>query len=132
MAWKNFITFHHTCHFAREVSIITDHKPTGGNFQERCGNIITKTTVNTPQNTPIVKIIHEPGPDLLISDWLSRQNNKADKDEVIAGMQVNVNTVETATNIPECMMIHELQHETALDSHLQQLKECIINKDKKI
>ena len=37
-------------------------------------------------------------------------------------MQVNIKTVETATNIPECMMIHELQHETALDNHLQQLE----------
>ena len=26
---------------------------TGGNIQERCDNIITKTTTNTPQNTPI-------------------------------------------------------------------------------
>ena len=49
-----------------------------------------------------------PGPDLFIADWLSRQNHKEDKDQEIAGMQVNVNTVETATNIPECMMMHEL------------------------
>ena len=32
-----------------------NHRPqaTGGNIQERCGNIITKTTMNPPQNTPI-------------------------------------------------------------------------------
>ena len=46
--------------------------------------------------------------------------------EEIAGMQVNVNIVETTTNIPEFMTILELQHETALDNHLQQLKEGII------
>ena len=40
-------------------------------------------------------------------------------------MQVNMNTVEAATKIPECMTICELQHETALDNHLLQLKECI-------
>ena len=40
-------------------------------------------------------------------------------------MQVNADTTGTATNIPECMRIHELQHKTALDYHLQQLKECI-------
>ena len=57
----------------------------------------------------IVKIICKPCPDLFIVDWLSRQNHEEDKDEEIAGMQVNVNTVETAINIPECMMIHELQ-----------------------
>ena len=38
-------------------------------------------------------------------------------------MQVNIDTVETATNIPE---IHELQHETAPDNHLKQLKEHVI------
>ena len=41
-------------------------------------------------------------------------------------MQVDINTLETAMNTPECMMICELQHQTALDNHLQQLKECII------
>ena len=34
-------------------------------------------------------------------------------------MQVNADTVETATNTPECMMIHELQHKKAKDNHLQ-------------
>ena len=67
-----------------------------------------------------------------IQTWsrLSRQSNKEermkkDKNEEIAGTQVNVNTVETATNILECLMICKLQHKTALDNHLQQLKECI-------
>ena len=65
-----------------------------------------------------VKIIYKPGPDLFTTTLLSRQNDKEDKDEEIASMQVKVNTVETATNIPECMMIYELQHETPLDNHL--------------
>ena len=71
------------------------------------------------------KIIYKPGPDLFISNWLSRQNNKEDQDEEIVGMQVNVNSVETTTNIP-CLTIHELHHKMALDNTLQQLKECII------
>ena len=25
----------------------------GGNIPEKCGNVIAKTTVNTPQNTPL-------------------------------------------------------------------------------
>ena len=73
-----------------------------------------------------VKIIYKPGPDLFIADWLCRQNHKENKDEEIAGIQVNIDTVETAINIPECMMIHELQHKTAIDIHLQKLKEYII------
>ena len=46
-----------------------------------------------------------------------------DKNEDIEGMQVNVNNIETSTNISECIMIHELQHETDQENHLQQLKE---------
>ena len=60
-----------------------------------------------------------------MSEWLSRQNHKEDKDKEIAGMQVNINNIVTSTNIPECMMIWELQHEIDQDNHLQQLKECI-------
>ena len=70
--------------------------------------------------------MYKPGQDLFNSKWPSRQNHKDDKDEEIAGMQVNINTVETATNIPKCMRICELQHKTALDNHLQQMKEYII------
>ena len=59
-------------------------------------------------------------------EWLSKQNHKEDKDEDIAGMQVNINNIETSTDIPECIIIHDLQHETDQDNHFQQLKECII------
>ena len=41
-------------------------------------------------------------------------------------MQVNINTIQTTTNIPECRMIHELQQATLQDNHLKQLKEHII------
>ena len=63
--------------------------------------------------TNIVKIIYKPVPDLFIAEWLSRQKHKEDKDEEIAGMKVNTISVETVTNIQECMMIHEIQHEMA-------------------
>ena len=48
-----------------------------------------------------VKIVFKASPDFFIADWLSRQNHKDDKDKEIAGMQMNVNSVETPTNIPE-------------------------------
>ena len=71
-----------------------------------------------------VKIIYKPGTDLFMADWLSGQNHEEDKNEEIAGMQVNINNIVASTNIPECMM-WELQHDTDQDNHLQQLK-CII------
>ena len=44
--------FHHYCFCKRDEY---NYRPqvTGGNIQERHGNIIAKTTVNTPKNTPI-------------------------------------------------------------------------------
>ena len=47
-------------------------------------------------------------------------------DEEIEGIKVNRNGREIIMNIPESMMICELQHETDQDIYLQQLKECII------
>ena len=49
-----------------------------------------------------MKIIYKPGPDLFIADWLSTQKNIENKDAEIPGMQLNINTIQTATNIPEC------------------------------
>ena len=73
-------------------------------------------------------MIYKPGADLFIAAWLSRQNHKKDKDEEIAGIQVKTNNEETAANTPEHMTICELQHKTALDNYLQQLKESIIKR----
>ena len=41
-------------------------------------------------------------------------------------MQININTIQTTTNIPECMTIHELQHATSQKEHLQHLKDYVI------
>ena len=38
-------------------------------------------------------------------------------------MQVNIDAIQTTTNIPDCMTKHKLQKETSQDEHLQQLKE---------
>ena len=45
--------FCHYC-FAREVSIITDHKPLVAIFKKRCGNTVAKNTMHSPQDTPIM------------------------------------------------------------------------------
>ena len=102
----------------RGVSIITDHKLLVAIFKKDMG---------TPQNTPIWSQNDiQAWPRSLYGILVIQINHKLDKDEEIEGMQVNVNNTETSTNIPECMMIHELQHETDQDNHLQQLKECMI------
>ena len=61
-------------------------------------------------------IIYKAGPDLFIVDWLFRQNHSKHKDAEILGMQLNINAILTTTNIPECMMMHELQQMTSQDN----------------
>ena len=56
---------------------------------------------------------------MFITDWLSRQNYKENKDAEIPSIQ-------TTTNISDCMIIHELQQAMLQDEHLQCLKEHII------
>ena len=100
--------FHHYC-FMREVSMNTDHKPLEAIFKQDMATLFQRQQqilIRIYQYR--VKIIYKPGPDLFIADCLSRQNQKEDKDEEIAGMQVSIDAVETVTNIPECMMICEL------------------------
>ena len=50
---NGFERFHHYC-FGREVSIITDHKPLVAIFKNRCGNPVTKNTMQSFQDTPIL------------------------------------------------------------------------------
>ena len=37
-------------------------------------------------------------------------------------MQLNINAIQTTTNVPDCMTIQELQKATSQDEHLQHLK----------
>ena len=73
-----------------------------------------------------MRIIYKSGPDLFIADWLSRQNHSKDKDAEMSGMQLVFNAIQTITNIPECMIIHELQQVTCQDQHMKSFKEYII------
>ena len=73
-----------------------------------------------------VRTIYKPGLDLFIADWLSRHNHKENKDAEIPGMQLNIDAIETMTDIPDCMTMQQLQQATSKDDHLQQLKDYII------
>ena len=96
----------HCYYFTRDVSIITGHKPLVAIFNNIAATLSQRLQwilFRIHQNR--VRIICKADPDLMIADWLSRQNHKENKNEEITGMQVNINTVETTTNIPECMII---------------------------
>ena len=98
----------------REVSIITDHKQLVSISKKDVATLLQRLQLILLRIHQYgINIIYKPGLDLFMADLLSRQNHKEDKDEEIEGIQVNVNNIETSTNIPECMMICELQHETS-------------------
>ena len=109
------------------MSIITDYKPLAAIFKKvvaTLSQMLQRIHLRIPQCR--VRIIYKPGPNLFIGNRLSRQNHNEHKDEEITGMQVNINTIQTTTTIPEYMMICELQQQTSQDSYSQQLKEQVI------
>ena len=75
--------FHHYC-FAREVHIITNHKPLvailkkdGTTLSQCMQHILLKT------HQYRVQILYKPGPVIFIADWLSQHNHQEGKDEPI-------------------------------------------------
>ena len=66
-----------------------------------------------------VRILCKPGPDLFITDNQSRHSHTENKDTEILGMDIKVDAIQTATKIPNCTSIPQLQQATAQDNHLQ-------------
>ena len=74
---------HHYC-FAREVHIITDHKPLVAIFKKDVAMLsqcIQCIVLKIHQYR--AKILYKPGPEIFIADWLSWYNHQACKDEPI-------------------------------------------------
>ena len=118
--------FHHYC-LVREVSIIKYHKPLVAILKKDTATLLLQLQwILLRLHQCRVRIIYKPGQDLFTADWLSRQNHKENIDAEIPDMQLNTDAIQTTTNIPECMTIHQLQQETTQDEHLQQLKDHII------
>ena len=109
------------------MSIITDHKPLVAIFKKDVAMLsqrIQGILLRIHQYT--VRIIYKSGPNLFKADWFSRQNHKENNDTETPGMHLNINAMQTTTNIPDCITINELQQAISQDTHLQYLKEQII------
>ena len=97
--------FHHYC-FARDVNVITDHKPLVA--------ILKKDIVTLSQRIQQIllrihqyrlRILYKSGPEIFIADWLSQHNHKKNKDEAIKRMDVWVGALQTLMDVPECTLI---------------------------
>ena len=62
-----------------------------------------------------------PGPQVLISDWLSRLNHKTIRDEEIPGISVTINAMESCIDIPDCMTTDKIRLTTLDNEHLGRL-----------
>ena len=117
--------FHHYC-FGRKVLVITDHKPLVSMLKKDVATLsqhIWHILLKIHQYR--VQIIYKPGPEIFIADWPSRHNHTEGKDEPIKGMDIQVDAIQTAMDMSDCISMAEIQQTLLMDNHLQQLK-CII------
>ena len=115
--------FHHYC-FGREVLVITDHKLLVSMFKKDMATLSQCILLKIHQYR--VQIIYKPGPEIFIVDWLLRHNHTEGKDKPTKGMDIWVDTIQTATDMPDCISMAEIQQASSMDNHLQQLKGIII------
>ena len=97
--------FHHYC-FAREVFIITDHKPLAAIFKKDMAMLsqyIQCILLKIHQYR--VQIICKPWSKIFIADWLSSHNHEEGKDKPIEDMDIRIDAIQSATDIPECVYI---------------------------
>ena len=69
-----------------------------------------------------VQIIYKPGPEIFIADLLLRHNHAEGKDKPIKGMDIWVDTIQTAIDMLEYISMAEIQQALSQEKHLQQLK----------
>ena len=118
--------FHHYC-FSREVLIITDHKPLISMFKKDVATLLQCIQcILLRIHQYRVQIIYKPGPKIFIANWLLRHNHVEGKDKPTKVMDIQVDTIQSATDMLECVSLAEIQQASTQANHLQQVKSFII------
>ena len=107
--------------------MITDHKPVVSMFKKDVATLsqcIQHILLKIHQYR--VQIIYKPGPEIFTVDWLLRHNHTEGKDKPIKGMDIQVDAIQAAMEMPECISVADIQQASSIDNHLQQLKGIII------
>ena len=76
--------------------MITDDKPLVAIFKNDV-SILSQMYSRSSYEYTSTGILHRPGLQFYIADWLSRHNHSEDKHEEITGMNLNINSIETCT-----------------------------------
>ena len=113
---------HHYC-FAREVNVITNHKPLVAIFKKDVVTLSQRIQcILLRIHQYRVRILYKLEPKIFIADWLCWHNHKENKDEAIHGMDIRVDAMQIMTDVPEYLSIQQIQQATAQDKHLQWVK----------
>ena len=106
---------HHYC-FAREVLIITDHKPLVAIFEKDVAMLSQQIQcILLKIDQYRVQIIYKPGPEIFIADWVSQHNHKEEKDKPMKDMDIRIDATQSMTNILGCVSISQIQHGKCLE-----------------
>ena len=73
-----------------------------------------------------VCILYKPGPDLYIACWLSNHNLSENKDQEIAGLNINIHTLSMEIDVPVCTSVEDIRNVMSTHSELQMLQTYII------
>ena len=73
-----------------------------------------------------VQIIYKPCPKIFTADWLSQHNHEEGKDKPIKDIYIRIDAIQSATDMPECISIKQIQQASEQNKHLQYLKCSII------
>ena len=101
--------FQYYCSACR-VSMITDQKPLVANLKK--GKVTLWQRIWLYIHQYHIRILYKQGPQLFISNWLSRHDSDGGKDEEIPGMNLSINPIETFIDILEYMVAEEIRHAT--------------------
>ena len=113
--------------FGREVLIITDHKALVSIFKKDVATLLQHIQcILLKIHQYRVQIIYKPGPKVFIADRLSQHNHMEGKDQPIKDMDIRIDTIQSVTDIPECVSILQIQWASTQDDNLQHLKSFII------
>ena len=56
-----------------------------------------------------IHIVHKPGPDLYIEDWLSQNKHTENRDQEIKAIDINVHAISTLVSVLICTSIEHIQ-----------------------
>ena len=97
------------------MSIIIAHKLLVAIFQNNWHTTLTKTATNSAENISVESESYTSLNQTYLQQTGSPEQIQGKQDTQIPGMQININTIQTPTNIPECKTMHELQQAMSQD-----------------